>query len=285
MKKNSKWLSLVISISISLIMGLLALYILEYMIPFSKNTKNIEHSVSAYYMADSAIEDSLYSIIWKKLIFEKTDTLDMTKARDYSISMNAKWKSLPTPWEWNSEFNKNYNRIKIWEPIQLEIWDNMITNISNFKLNFRVPKININSSTTLSWWELKIINWQLSWNNNILNAYNTQIAYEDIWSTISLDDKQWRKLDDTVESFWDFYSNNCGSWNSCILKMSVINKLELSDSTIIPYLEWNIKLDQEIPLRYRVIDTIWRSYWFRKTLRIKIAQQTVNEAYDFAVFQ
>jgi Tfp pilus assembly protein PilX len=62
MKKTKKALSLVIAISITLIMGLLALYILEYIIPFSRNTKNIEHSVSAYYMADSAIEDALYSM-------------------------------------------------------------------------------------------------------------------------------------------------------------------------------------------------------------------------------
>jgi hypothetical protein len=41
-------------------MSLLALFILEYIVPFSKNTKSIEQSVVAYYLADSGIEDALY---------------------------------------------------------------------------------------------------------------------------------------------------------------------------------------------------------------------------------
>jgi hypothetical protein len=57
-------------------MSLLAIYILEYIIPFSKNTKNIEHSVSAYYQADSGIEDALYSMSGQTdLSFEKYDIL------------------------------------------------------------------------------------------------------------------------------------------------------------------------------------------------------------------
>jgi len=45
MKRNKKALSLVIAMGLTLVMALLAIYILEYMIPFSKNTKNIEQSV------------------------------------------------------------------------------------------------------------------------------------------------------------------------------------------------------------------------------------------------
>jgi hypothetical protein len=58
-------------------MALLALYILEYMIPFSRNTKNIEQSVAAYYQADSGIEDALYSMKLNSgtLDYEASDNL------------------------------------------------------------------------------------------------------------------------------------------------------------------------------------------------------------------
>jgi hypothetical protein len=288
MKKTKKALSLVIAISITLIMGLLALYILEYMIPFSRNTKNIEHSVAAYYGADSAIEDALYSMSWALLDFEKSDILDSSLSRDYSIEMDAKGKILPPSWKWNSEFDKNYNIIRIWEPIQIEVWNNLITNLSDFEIIFKVPDLdsNSNSSETLSGWTLKIINWQLSGKDDILNANNTQITADNIdWNGIVLWSKDWLTLNDTIQSFSNFYSSNCGASNPCKLKMSVINKLELTDRTSVPYLEWKIESNNEIPLRYRVINVVWKSHGFRKDLNIKVPQQTVNEAFDFTVFQ
>ena len=281
MKKTKKALSLVIAISITLIMGLLALYILEYMIPFSKNTKNIENSISAYYQADSGIEDALYSMSGQTLSFEKNDILFWNK--DYWINMTASWTILPPTWQWNSEFDFDYNIIRIWKPIQIEVWNDKINNV---KIIFRVPDLNNDYiyNEILTW--SKIINWQLSWQDDVLNSYNSQIEVVDIdWTNIKINNKNWRKWNDTTESFSSFYSSNCWSWKSCKLKMSVINKLELTDWTSVPYLEWKITNINSIPLRYRIIKTTWKSYWFRKNLNIKVPQQTVNEAFDFTVFQ
>jgi len=75
MKKNKKALSLVIAIGITLVMSVLALYILKYIIPFGKNTKNIEQSSVAYYQADSGIEDALFS--------NNNNSLDSFKRVDY----------------------------------------------------------------------------------------------------------------------------------------------------------------------------------------------------------
>lgn len=286
MKKTKKALSLIIAITITLIMATLALYILEYMIPFSKNVKNIEHSVSSYYLADSAIEDALYSMSWALLDFEKSDILDSNLSRDYSINMDAKGNLLPPAWQWNSEFDEDYNIIRSWEPIQIEIWNQLITNFSDFKIIFKAPDLNSSSVETLSWWTLKVINWQISGNNDILNSNNSQITSDDIdWSEIILWSKNWLRLNDANQSFSSFYFSNCWVWKSCKLKMSVINKLELTDWTRIPYLEWKIESSNEIPLRYRSINVVWKSRGFRKDLNIKVPQQTVNEAFDFTIFQ
>ena len=290
MKKNKKWLSLVVAISMALLMWLLAIYILEYMIPFSKNTKGIENSVWAYYLADSAIEDALYSMSWQTLGYEKTDSLSGN--RDYSIAMSANWNTLPPSGEWNSEFDKDYNILRLWDPIQIEVWSGAITSSSNFKIYIKVPDLNSASEQdeTLSWASLKIANWQLSSSSDVLNASGSQITATEInndWSSwISLWNKVWSNLANDSKTFSNFYWSECnGSWEVCKLKISVINKLELTNGTNVPYLEWKIVNGSSIPLRYTIIDTIWRSYGFRKILKVKVPQQTVNEAFDFTVFQ
>lgn len=288
MKKNKKALSLVIAISIILVMSLLALYILEYMIPFSKNTKNIEQSVAAYYQADSGIEDALYANKQNisDLTFEKSKNISWV--RDYSISMNSSWVVLPPVWEWNSEFDSNFNTINIWNPIQIEFWKNLISSFDDFKLTFRVPDLDDDSSTTESLKNgVKYINWQISSGNDILNSSWSQITDSEIdWNSFIIKSKPWRKLDDTFQNIDNFYTANCtGTFSGCILKMSVINKLELTDWTPVPYLEWKIENDSNIPLRYKIIKTSWKSYWFKKDLEVRIPQQTVNEAFDFTVFQ
>jgi hypothetical protein len=285
MKKNKKALSLVIAIWVTLVMSLLALFILEYMFPFAKNTKWIENSVVAYYLADSGIEDALYFMSWASLWAEKHKNL--TWVQDYSINMIASWTVLPPAWEWNSEFDKNFNIIRIWEPIQLEIWH---WKLNNLKIYFKVPKWQSLSNTN-SW----IINWQLIAQDDVLNASWSQIT----WSQINWDLKNWKKIfknwwdnenwrvtsDDSSKTFSQFYSDKCNWSNSwCILKMSVINELKITN-WYVPYLEWKIENNNKLPLRYTIIKTKWRSYWFEKSLKVRIPQQTVNEAYDFTVFQ
>ena len=290
MKKNKSWLSLVIAIGITLVMSLLALYILEYMIPFWKNTKNIEHSVSAYYQADSGIEDALLN--------DTANILDTTLV-DYWIELNKVWLTLPPALNWNSEFDKDFNIIRIWEPIQIEIgWYEKKYDTMGFKFSFKIPDIDSSNSATLSWTvSNKIINWQLSAKDNILNASGSQIDVTQINNIIDLDifqknsnnNEDWLELDDSLNDFETFYNLNCFStWSGCILKMSVINKIEwyinLNDTNF-PYLEWKIETSNPIPLRYKIIDTTWQSYGFQKSLRVKIPQQTLNEAFDFTVFQ
>lgn len=295
MQKNKKALSLVLAIGLTLVMSLLALFILDYIVPFSKQTKQIEQSVVAYYKADSAIEDALYFLNNNSLWSEKHKNFSNSKI-DYKLDIISSWSILPPSQEGNSEFNKDYNIIKVWEPIQLEIWYNKI-NPNNFKIYFKVPDLDYNSLTeeklvnTSSW----IINWQLNAQNNTLNSSWSYIKWSEICnsnntcSEIILWWRAWRDLQDNLITFSNFYTNNCWTWKSCILKLSVINELKgQNDSWIninIPYLEWKIDAGSNIPLRYRIIKAKWRAYWFEKSLKVRIPQKTTNEAYDFTVFQ
>jgi hypothetical protein len=53
MKNNNKQaMSIIIAIILSVIMGLIAIYMIDYIIPFSKNVKGIENVSKAYYQAE-----------------------------------------------------------------------------------------------------------------------------------------------------------------------------------------------------------------------------------------
>ena len=293
---NNKWFSLPLAMGIVIVISLLAFTILEYIIPFSRDIKWVENSSKAYYQANSWIEEWLYHIATRvDEVEEKAKNESWNIAIQYNTFSSG--SLLPPSWEWNSEYDKDWNTISSWNPIQLSIWNNYFNNWADYLIiKFRIPDLNEdwdNTDLTLSWWTLPIVNWQLSASNNTLNASWSIIRANDIkWTEITLDDLQWVDLnwnETPDEKIWNFYNSNCWAWSWCTLKFSVVNKLEtddIIDPIIIPYLEWQLTTwDSIIPLRYSKIESSWKSYWYKKDLEVKVASQTVNEAFDFTVFQ
>lgn len=290
MKNNKKAFSLVVAIWLTIIMSLLAFFMLEYIIPFSKNIKGIENSVWAYYQAETAVEDALYFVNTQPL-WTETNSSFSSDLIDNELKIIATGSVLPIPWEWNSDFDPDWNIIRIGDPIQLEIWWWWIdwSNINTW-FKFRVPDLDSENNETLSWWTSPIINWQLNSNNDSLSASWTWITATDINEVDEIDflddsHREGRKLDWEILSFPSFYNDNCWSWSWCILKLTVISKLELDNNIPVPYIEWQSSFDSSIPLRYTNIEASWKSYGFKKDLKVKVPQQTVNEAFDFTVFQ
>jgi hypothetical protein len=301
MRKNKKWFSIIIVLWLVIMINIIAIWILDYVLPFSRDTKWIENSSKAYYQANSWIESILYEFKGKEAWYETWKTIVANIPVDYSYNSTSNWNKLPPAWKWNSEYRKNWNTISTWKPIQLQIWFGKLDfNSVDTRFSFRVPNLDNTGSTveTLSWSNtFPIINWQISTDNNTLNAtwsyiYATEICWSDkIFGNCNIDfnSKQWVDLNDnqsSQEQIWNFYNTNCGVWSWCILKLSVVNKLELDiGNVIIPYLEWKIRTDWDIPLRYSIIEAEWKSYWYKKTLDIKVSQETTSEAFDFTVFQ
>lgn len=295
MKKNKKAFSLAIAMWLVLITSLLAYTILEYMIPFSRNIRWIENSTSAYYSSNKWIELWLYFL-------NSRDDNELTNSTsknylensqfDFNLDTSVVWTTIPEPWKWTSYFDNNRNQILVWKPIQLSVWYNYLSS-ENLDIQFRVPDINNNSLNDENldhddWDDTWIVNWQLSSSTDTLNSHSGSLitlTHINNDSEIDVFSREWRKLDWTFQNFESFYDNNC-TWtaNECILKFSVINKLETDDGWV-PYLEWIIQAWNEIPLRYSRIVAEWKSYWFIKQIEVKVAQETVSEAFDFTVFQ
>ena len=324
MKKNKDWFSLVIAMWIVIVISLLAYNILEYIMPFSKQVKWIENSSKSYYLANSWIEEWLYHIKTRTVSNERLENTDNNtfttgKNIDYKYNTFSSGTVLPPLWEWNSLYDddtssatESWNTISQWSPIQLSIWNWYITSMGDFKIAFRTPNLdkydplNNNNIETISWSNFSpytpLVNWQLSSNNNSLNASwgiitNNKIidsdkSYSD-WK-IALGDLLWTDLNwnDNIK-ISDFYSSNCWSWSWCILKFSIINKLELDSWNIpVPYLEWRINTTvvsdstkNKIPLRYTRISSVWKAIWYKKELEIKVPTKTLNQAFDFTIFQ
>ena len=286
---NKKWLSLIFAMWLVLIITLLAMSILEYIIPV---TKWIENSSKAYYQATTAIEEGLWEVNQNDVWYETWTTMQSNSTSN-EFTIEATWSTLPPSWKWNSEYNTDYNIIYPWKPVQLNVWKNLTSNNldwSNINFSFQVPDINTTSTETLSWWTSAIINWQLSSDTNTLNSSWSYISANDIDNTTkSMNNRAW------IDTFWNdsedfdwFYSNYCNwAWSWCTLKLSVVNKLELSSWNIpVPYIEWKADFwSSKIPIDNIIIDTSWKSYWFKKDLEIKIPLESTIEAFDFTVFQ
>ena len=307
MKNNKKWFSLIMAMWLVLVFTLTALFILSYMIPFSRTVNWVENSSKSYYEANNWIEEALRVQSQATLWSSETALWSIPIAtRKWSV-YGIQWKGniLPPAWEGTSEFNTDWNRVAEWMPIQLEIWRKFSgmtdTELSGMVFYIKVPNLDRDDSTQEKiLWDhaYMVINWQLTSPAETLNSKDSQIFANDICisnasnlsaCTIRFTDT-WFKDGKTLAwdeiTFQQFYNNHCEDPNSaCTLKMSVVNKVTTNDGKSMPYLEWKAIFPKSVPLRYTTLEAVWKSHEYQKSLKAKVQQQTVIEAFDFAVFQ
>lgn len=290
-----------------LVFTLTALFILTYMIPFSRTVNWVENSSKSYYEANNWIEEALRVQSQAALGASETALWSISTATRKGSVYGIKWKgsTLPPAWEWTSEFNNDWNKVAEWMPIQLEIWRKfswmMDTDLSSMVFYIKVPNLDRDDSTQekILWGPSNmVINWQLTSPVETLNSKNSQIFANDICTsnasnlsacTIRFTDIWFRNgktLAGVDRTFQQFYNSYCELADSaCTLKMSVVNKVVTSTSKSMPYLEWKAAFPRAVPLRYTTLESIWKSYEYQKWLKAKVQQQTVIEAFDFTVFQ
>lgn len=299
MKNNKKWFSIVFAMWMALISTLMVIYMLEYMIPFSKNVKGIENSTAAYYQTISAIEEALYFItVESSTLTSESWTILPWWAKWYAFQTYSSWTTLPSPWYGNSEFDTNWSRLRTWEPVQIRLPAWIIWNNTSPKIFFRIPSFTggtVSIDTLLPLTD-EFINWQLSGTGNTLNSISTsRFKWSDIYDSwtsppwIALNNKSWKNLSDTALDIEAFYGSNCTVDFACTLKLSVINTLKWKIGwfwwKVIPYLEYKIVFPINVPSNIVRINVKWKSYGFQKEFDIYSPRESLIEAYDFTVFQ
>ena len=309
---SNKWFSIVLAMWVTIVLSLIAILILEFIIPFSNNVKSVENGWSAYYYAYSWIENSLWELAKQTEDGYGTGNVFSTAATWSQYSLTSMTTIIPPLWQWNSEYDEDWNRIDTNTPLQLaftDIWWNKInTNFNSVRFYFRVPDISWTWAKTLSGSQdiilNRIVSWIDSWGdpsvlngswssnnanyirvNDINNMTATAWTYWTLWwrDGLTLD---WQSC--TVDHFFRDIWTCTGPWLASrpVLKMSIVNKLEDTDGWVIPYLEYKTDfLTTSVPWRYSQINTAGKSYGYKKTMDIKVPQTSTNQAFDFAVFQ
>ena len=306
-KNNKQWFSILLAMWITLVTGMIAILILEFIIPFSRNIKWVENSSAAFYQSYSGIEEAMWFISQNDLWDEDEQLFVQANPQDTAYSVESMTSIIPPAWKGNSEYDSNWNRFDNNFPIQLAITNPNI-DFSNVGFTFRIPD-ELNNSNDIKWndaSQLYLINWiitgvsnpdNVEWNWDdipvVLNGINDQLIEKgEIGSNISnFSTRNWRTIDWDTCSVKDFID---GSWACNLiyniydvtLKMSLVDQLILNNWKSIPYLEYKINFGGDsIPGRYTQIETSGKSYGFRKNMDIKVPQQATNQAFDFAVFQ
>lgn len=299
MYKN-KWFSIVLALGVVLVLTSISIYLLEYIVPFSKNVKGLDNYTKAYYQSWRGIEESLYFLSSANLGSELSQNFT-TNPISYSFQTFSSWSVVPESWKWESNFDKDWGIL--WQNTPVHIYLPNSVNWINTKIYIRVPNFDGNSGTDESLDALlateDVVNWQLASKSEVLNSVS--IGSRFIWgdichSNVSCTSKDisslnWVLLDGTTtDTFWHFFSMKCSPNFSCILKLSLVNKLLWQSSGVswkkIPYLEYKINFDSVyVPYNRVLINTSGKSYGFRKDFSFDFPLKMLNEAFDFTVFQ
>ncbi len=307
-KKNNSGFSIIFAILFVAVLIIIVIVLIEYLIPFWRNVKGSENSVSAYYQGLAWIEKALFDK--KNLKIWENTSWNTSWKNHYSYEIKSNTTDfLPPKWEWDSDYDSDWNKIWIWNPIQLKLEKKDI-DWSKVKFFFRVPDLTWAWSNNETLKDIngdkKIINWQLSWSwFTIFASTWSMIKTDDInWNDININSKNWiliwtsiekTKIIDTnkpvIISFSDFYNwwsktpdnytNNinftaCKNTN-CSLKFSIINDLIVeynSKKQKIPYLEYKIFFDSWALQPWETVPTRFfriNSIWYTKSFRKDIS--------------
>lgn len=293
MKKNNEWMSIMLAVVMTFSMVWLSIFILSYIKPFAEQTKSIENSVEAYYVAYSWVEKALYES-WSINTWagDISSYSKLNKVVTTSI--------VPENWKWSSDFDKDFNILKVGQPIELTFnkpsWKSITL---NSKLEIKVPDLKWNGSKNLDdpGFLGNVLNWTISWTDKItwdkvtLQANPTWwlITYTKINSwKISISSLSWiNSTNWASENFWPFY-NSLKDWEEVKIKFTVINRNLTSSSKKIPYLEAKLDFSWDnlaVKDRFINIDSDGRVYWYQKNIKLRVPSETTSEAFDFTIFQ
>jgi len=278
------WLVLVLSFT--------GLFLVEYMVPFSRNIKWIENASQAFYESYAWVEESVLLIHSGSIWQDYTNSYSWDQ--DFKYSVDSSGRNIPVAWNWNSEYDSDWNRISQDNPISLVVGNNIFWWWSNsINLEVRVPDFDGNgSSDNLEVWTYDdIVFWQISSNSDSLSVkdiLDISTGTNSVSRNLFSPSEVWLALGDSIldpgNSLANFYANNCIS-SECVLKISLVNPIISPDNSLYPYLEYRISTSDSIPLSHSYITSDGKSYGFTKKLEVAIPQQSTSSAFDFTVLQ
>lgn len=164
----------------TLIIIIIAIYLLEKIVPFSKDIKGVENGNISYYRANTALNEALLSMSGSDpSIGGSSGALVNGSGNLYGIT--ATGTVLPKSGLGNSEYDSDWSVIAPGKPIQLVLGNGLSWNsASDSYFTFRVPDLNKDgdwSDQTLSGGTITpIINWSLTASGESLQASGSYLT-------------------------------------------------------------------------------------------------------------
>ncbi len=284
--------SIILAMGIVLLLSMIWLYLMEYMVPFSRSVKWIENASQAFYESYAWVEESVLKVYDGALWSDYSKSF--WDVQDYEYNFTGSWTYIPAPWQWNAPNDANYSRFSQSEPISLEIWNGKF-DISGetIDLFLQVPNgVDFDNpyNDEIILLQLSGDGWSLSSASGaLITESDVRAGVIDIFNQVWVD-LTWRdELSPWIPLRFRNYFEELWCQNTttqCVLKAAIIRPLK-SDSgdAIIPYLEYRFETSKSVPYPNPLVISKWKSYQFSKTLEVFIPQQATSSAFDFTVLQ
>lgn len=149
--RNTTGSALIVSIVLMGTLILMMIFLMERLVPSSRNVRGIENSTIAAYSAQSGIEKSLSTLSirnpWHSLsgaAFQNLSSSGAGSIGRWGYAVQETGNIIPLPGTGTSEFDTNWNSIGPGRPVQLYIPQSFVlgtTNLSTVQIDLRVPKL------------------------------------------------------------------------------------------------------------------------------------------------
>lgn len=313
MKKSKKWMSIVLAIFITTSIILTGVYLLELVVPFSRNVVGIENSSMAYYLWVSSAERASYTIKNNRWTNYDNEALNETpQTKDYVngyFDATSLSENFPIPGLWNSPFNSNYNILDKRSPISFYIKDSNF-DIGNLEVNFRIPpEVNYNAITdqiietprnfysydtdeAILWW---VMFWYTNSDEPV--TMNWVFKYSDIsvWDSLPFSTILWKyertecTIVEALSNSWACYDKPIIDKDKIILfRVYLLKELLAQNWEPISNLEYKITASNwtQVANKNSIVEAYWISRWFKREVNIQSAQMPAGiSSLDFTVLQ
>ena len=167
---NVRGSALIVTIMIMVIMTLIGVYMFEKVAPVMRNSTNIENSTVSYYQARSGVELALLTMTGSNPSYSSsTNAINPATQKGYAVDIVGSGQTIPMPGEGTSEYDQDWDRLSVTEPVQVSI-DSTSINWNNVQIHLRVPNIAQSSVTTLTGGSMMIVGWSLDGSGQVING-------------------------------------------------------------------------------------------------------------------
>lgn len=186
-RSNREGFAIFLAMLLTVLIVLMGVYLIDKLVPASKDVKGVEHGNVAYYKAASAVELALSELSGNNPGTQTGSSAGNLSGSGYSLSTVGSGTVVPRPGFGNSEYDDDWNVIAIGRPVQIKLPDGYRP--SDLRLEFRVPDLNRNGqsgeqgggepSEALSGTVAQIVNWSISTTADTLVSASSQVLTAD----------------------------------------------------------------------------------------------------------